>query len=92
MKFKKGDKKSKRKTGNRSDDNGVREARDDGVDLCMGTSDGARWRSLACGRMTFEFWTLVLNYRRRHRRRRQSDVDVTATCIILNLQFFATSV
>jgi hypothetical protein len=45
--------------------------------------DGAVWRA---GGMTFEFWTLVLNYRRRP----QSDVVVVATCIILNLQFFAT--
>jgi hypothetical protein len=59
MKFKEGDKKSKRKTGKRSDDNGVREARDDRRSFMLGTSDGARWRSLACGRMTFEFWTLV---------------------------------
>jgi hypothetical protein len=55
-----------------------------------GTSDGARWRSLACGRMAFEFWTLLLNYRRR--RRPQSDVVVVATCNILNLQVFATCV
>jgi hypothetical protein len=39
--------KSKRKTGKRSDDNGVREARDDGVDLFIAprmARDGVVWR------------------------------------------------